>query len=567
MMKLVVKLSSTAVVFVVFLCCQLQSVMSIRGSLSPVPMDYCPPWFQFNASMNRCVCSTEGQPRVKCTDEGALLKIGSCMTFEKGSNITALGRCIYFQLDPTKHNITDQQFISLPSHLSDLNDYVCGPMNRQGLICSECIEGFAPSLTSIGYECSDCTNAWYGVPLYLFLELVPVTILYVIILVFKISLTSAPLTSFILFSQLAVYAITGIDAHTRNIMKLVSPTAYTVLISLTTLYSLFNLDFFRYVIPPFCVSPNLRSSHLVVLEYLSAYYPLLLIGITYCIVKINVRSSSCMRLKIIRSLFRSQRMLNIETSLIRVFASFLLLSYTKFMFAFTTFLGYAQVIGVNGSVVKRGLGIDPAITYFSGKHIPFVLFGTLSLILTLILSAFLLTLYPIRAFRSLLLRCRCGGHFKASLGIFIEQFHHCYRDGLDGGRDMRSFAGFHFLLRVLAFITAGGLPSHTYGISSWMVAYVLFIVSMLLIAAVKPFKEAYMNIVDILILANLSIVAATVHLFYVRSGFPDSVPLSLGQLLWIINIFVSFPILGLVFYIIANVFPKVKKSSMWMKIT
>ena len=41
------------------------------------------------------------------------------------------------------------------------------------LICSECIDGFAPAITSLGYQCSSCTqSAWYGVPLFLVLEFV-----------------------------------------------------------------------------------------------------------------------------------------------------------------------------------------------------------------------------------------------------------------------------------------------------------------------------------------------------------------------------------------------------------
>ena len=450
-----------------------QIVVSVRGSVSrrsfAASEDDCPPWFQFNASINRCVCSTEGQPRVKCTDGGALLKIGSCMTFDEGSNITSLGRCSYFQLDPTQHNITEQRFISLPSHLSDLNDYVCGPMNRQGLICSECIEGFAPSLTSIGYHCSECTNAWYGVPLYLFLELVPVTILYFIMLFFRISLTSAPMTSFVLFSQLAVYSVTGVDSHMRNVVKLVSPTAYKTLASLITFYSIFNLDFFRYVIPPFCVSPTLKSRHVAVLEYLSAYYPLFLILITYFIVKVNVckwKSRALMQIKMFRYIFQSQWILNIESSLIGVFASYLLLSYTKFMFAFTTFLGYVLIFQVDGSFHKRHLGVDPSVTYFSGVHLPFFLFGTLSMLFTVVLSAFLLTFYPIRVFRSLLLHCCCGGRLKAAFNIFVEKFHSCYRDGLDGGRDMRS------LCRILLSGSSCSLsnswvitPSHVWNIN------------------------------------------------------------------------------------------------------
>ena len=79
-------------------------------------------------------------------------------------------------------NASDRLYLDLPGNLTDLNDFMCGPMSRKGLICSECIDGFAPAITSFGYQCSNCTeSAWYGVPLFLFLEFVPITVFYFII--------------------------------------------------------------------------------------------------------------------------------------------------------------------------------------------------------------------------------------------------------------------------------------------------------------------------------------------------------------------------------------------------
>ena len=73
---------------------------------------------------------------------------------------------------------------------------------RQGLVCSECIEGFGPSVTSLGYSCSKC--AWYGIPLFLLVEFVPITVFYVIIILFQINLTSALFTAFVLANQFAI---------------------------------------------------------------------------------------------------------------------------------------------------------------------------------------------------------------------------------------------------------------------------------------------------------------------------------------------------------------------------
>ena len=110
------------------------------------------------------------------------------MTYEEGTG-TAVARCQYFVL--LDHNATAERYVQLPENVTDLDEYMCKPMNRKGLVCSECIEGFGPSLTSIGYPCVNCTNTWYGIPLFLFLEFAPITIFYLLILFFRINFNNS----------------------------------------------------------------------------------------------------------------------------------------------------------------------------------------------------------------------------------------------------------------------------------------------------------------------------------------------------------------------------------------
>ena len=369
----------------------LSLVLSEKDSIS-VTGSNCPPGYHFNDSINR------DQVLVKCTEDGVLLRLGFCMTFDDDKNITIVGHCLYYQLDTTKQNVTEQKYIQLPSEVSDLNRYMCEPLNREGLICSKCMDGFAPSFTSnIRYQCVNCTNAWYGVPLFLIVELVPVTVLYLFMLVFQINLTSAPMTSFLLFSQLMVYTSIGLDASTRTTIELVSPTGYRTLLFLIALYSVFNLDFFRYILPPFCVSPRLCSSHLELLGYVTAYYPLFLILITYLIVKINTRKSNsypCFKNKICQRFLQSEWICNIEKSLISFFASFLLLSSTKFMFTSAAFLGYESILSTDGKMLGRGVDVDPTLRYLSSEHLPYLFFGLFSLILSVFQFDFNLIYIP-----------------------------------------------------------------------------------------------------------------------------------------------------------------------------
>ena len=143
--------------------------------------------------------STSGLDR--CTKESALLLFGSCMTYEKDEE-TFVSECPYFQIQGHKVSDSEPGYIELPRNVSELNDYMCGPMSRKGRLCSECIDGFGPSFE---YKCSNCTNS-YGIPLYILTELILLTVFYLIILVFQVNLTTSPMTCFIYYSQLLIFA-------------------------------------------------------------------------------------------------------------------------------------------------------------------------------------------------------------------------------------------------------------------------------------------------------------------------------------------------------------------------
>ena len=247
--------------------------------------------------------------------------------------------------------------MQLPKNISELNDYMCGPMNRKGRICSECIDGFAPSVTSVGYKCSNCTGAWYGVPLYLLLEFVPITLFYLLVLVCQISVTSSPLTYCIMYSQLIVYAFA--DCPMMQFYK--STKEMTLIKILLTLHGIWNLDFFQYILPPFCVSPNLKFIHVLLLKYISAIYPVLLIALTWLVIEMCSHKINCLKIN-------SQS----NTTIIDIFATFFLLSYTKLCFSSMVIFWHIPVYNANDSQYYNYVHIDPTIVFFSKEHIPYV---------------------------------------------------------------------------------------------------------------------------------------------------------------------------------------------------
>ena len=145
-------------------------------------------------------------------------------------------------------NIVDHRYLALPRNVSDLNDVFCAPLNRDGFLCTDCIDGFGPSVATFGYACANCSESSYGWMLYILVELVPATIFYFAVLTLRIRITSAPMNCFVMFSQLAVIVLNHNSGFHGALMSELDKTSLAVFKVILTCYGFWNLDFFRYVI-------------------------------------------------------------------------------------------------------------------------------------------------------------------------------------------------------------------------------------------------------------------------------------------------------------------------------
>ena len=106
-----------------------------------------------------------------------------------------------------------------------------------------------------------------------------------------------------------------------------------------------------------------------------------------------------------------------------------------------------------------------------------------------------------------MLKCSFSGRTKAILNIFVEKFYSSYKDGLDGGRDLRGFASLYFIIRIVSYLLS---------IAERFLLYNVLLIggTAIFIAALRPYKKMYMNIIDTLILANLAFNFAMFDLFF-----------------------------------------------------
>ena len=452
----------------------------------------CPTWtLPADNGSHLCLCGDSLSGTVRCNSHTLNVSIpnGYCMTHDHTHDITYTAHCPYSLHDHSKNN-----YFPLPHNVSKLNSAMCGPFNRQGRVCGRCKSGYGPAVFSANLNCYRCSGSYHGWGLYLFLELFPVTLLFLLIVLFQFRATSGSINCFLLLSQVMV-AIYKYTPPERSYPF--EQSSDSLINTILVVYGFWNLDFFRPLVPPFCVSQNITGLHANALLYIAVIHLLLLTALAYLLIELHARNC-----RIIVWLWRPihkyyvkvHRNVNPRTSIIDAFATILILSYSRIMLASFNLLSPVGMYAPTGKLVKYAVYFDSHLKYLSIQHIPFVLLAIIVLVLFNILPAVFLLLYPCKCFQRFLGRFRRASQL---LHPFADTFQGCYKDGTNGGRDYRYYAGLYMVFRIALFISHITVESPT----RWFLPGLLFLLASLSFAGLRPYRNDSFNIIDSLLCA------------------------------------------------------------------
>ena len=502
----------------------------------------CPPWFiPDNSSRNGCSCH-KSHLAVKCGKNSSLLQFGYCMTYNSATERTEYGPCPYIR-HFNKTAVVHKFYIQLPENVSLLNEFMCGPLNREGTLCGKCKDGCGIALYSYTLGCSKCWGHGYGWVLYYFLELFPMTVMYFLVVIFHIRATSSPLSALVFMSQIVVYTIRlNVPLH-MYIENEVTGFLYLALKVLLVLCGIWSLDFFRAVIPPFCISSNIKTVHALALEYVVAFYPVCLVSITYVCIKLhdnNFRPVVWLWKPFHRHFVHLRRRWDSKASIINAFTTFLLLSFSKILFVSFTLFYTLHVRDSAGAEKKYVLYYDPTVEVHSEEYIAFATLAGCVLALFVVSPTALLILYPTRLFR----RCvsRCGFRRWHALHMFVESFQGQYKDGTNGTRDFRMVSATFLVLRILT--VASFINRYHSDVSPSGIQCALFVCATCLYAILRPYKSNSRNNADFTVLVVLVLMSLV---FLVLMCHPSTNTVSRQLLISILLI--SIPHLVLMCYI------------------
>ena len=447
-------------------------------------------WSRFDNTTGRCRCGYWVGGVVHCDETfGVLVEPCFCMSFyEKDPNITVIGACMMC------HNGG-----VIFHNASDLSENMCGKgafvSNREGQLCGRCKQGFAPPAYSYDWRCVQCSSSFKNLIKYCVIVFLPLTIFFVLVITFRISVTSPSMNAFLLICQVLT---------SPPQVRIVSSSTYesdhvavvTVLIAvIESLYGFWNLDFFRTLYSRFCLHPNMSTLQVLALDYVIAVYPLLLTVLTYLLIELHNRNCNLVvwLWKPFHGCFtRLRRQWDIQTSLIEAFASFLLLSYVKFLSVSFDFLVSVHLYNVHGESMEPYLYFDGTVEYFGKQHLPYAILAIVVLTIFNILPLLLLCLYPCHCFQRILNGCklRCQ-----ALHILMDAFQGCYKNGTNGTRDCRYFSSIFLFVRISIFMMMAVSLSLSRYVCCFLVG-VIFTLFAILFVVVQPYKLSIHNTID-----------------------------------------------------------------------
>ena len=481
-------------------------------------------WHCFNstASNNTIDCCTFYA--TQCLEGGPAIPYGYCATYSEDNNTQSLSmaKCSHLQSTSTQYNTTYddvKKFILLPISLSELNDYMCGPLNRKGRVCSQCADGYGPSVISDKSKCTECTNSWYGVLKYVSVEFVPITLFYFITLIFRIRVTTPPMPCFIMYAQLIGIGLQSYFVNVQSNVQLsglLQSAEGNIRLDMKivdTFYGLFNMqNILRYIVGPLCISSRMKFIHILFLDYLVSFYPIFLICVTLVFIKLhnnNFRPIVTVCKPFHKCFTRLHRGWDTKSDIIDVFIAFFFLSFSNCLIVTYSLLNHLHIYTITSSgktFVQTASTQDLDINYLSHMHMLIITLSLFTLFIYCILPSLLLTLYPFKCFNRILSKCCLDS---IAIKMFVDKIQSHYRNGLDRGKDLRSLSSLYLCLRIGIFIIAGGIKATRLLANIWSITGFIMLCTALTMAIARPYKKDSMNNIDTLLLFDLAMFCFT----------------------------------------------------------
>ena len=503
----------------------------------------CPTGYYVSSDGTNCLCDTIDDSAMPCQPEKLTveLKVGYCLFIDYYSSSDICSQeflfpvyCPYYASDVPMAN---RMFMKVPQYATqtNLSDYFCSGLNREGDACMKCKKGYGPAVYSMELACGECSHSGAKMVALLALNIIPTTLLFVIIMVFRVSAASGAMLVYVLHSQLVWLTARSLPFIYKP-MNEVHPVVKYLNVFSVIVGGIWSLDYFRPLIPTFCVQPFHSNFLVMFTEFIPAVLFLFLLIASYVGIKLHSRNFTPIVVlcnPFHRLLIKLERNYDSKASVINVFTTFMLLSSSRSMVA-------APQLVISFFQTSTDFPSGPTLYCFLAFIIFLWLFGLCIPVCLLILFSFKTLAMCFQC-----CMCMCCNRTRQGLRAFIEIVTGSYKDGTGNTWNFRYVPSLLIILFISCFSLTGAL--YTIVTHVILIFSLIFFSTSLFFALCRPCKDSHTNTVASLILFCTAFQNLVLFLWI------DNLDISTAVLAYSYALLVSLPQVSFVCYVVYHI--------------
>lgn len=457
-----------------------------------VRLKFCSPGYYYSKALRKCICSKRYYYGIlQCRRFRAYIVRGAWCGYvnnSRGVRVFVSGPCSFFC------HIKGKSWQVIPRHYENRNkDYFCKE-NRHGILCGECKLGYTTYYhSSSHYNCLPTHKycVLYGWMIFVIAEILPITLVFIVIIATGLDVTSGYIQGFLLYSHILCSLTISRANH------LTSTEYYFYWNFVHVLYFPLNLKFFYLRNTAFCISNNATSLDIAALGYIKGLYCVALIFTVVFFLRCFSRCCQCCN--------RFLRFTTAKNSALIGMSALFVLFFTSAVEISLLILQPAPLYQEYFEIQSYRVALYGEKMYFGPEHLQYaipaivfltILFTPTTMLLFYPLVSLLLSCFNVDASQSWIGCVLTKGFMYEQLKPFYDRFYASFQD------KHRYFAGMYFVYRIIVQLCYY-VPNY---IESEFVMETLLIIFLLLHTIVQPYQERLHNIIDALLLSNLVVI-------------------------------------------------------------
>ena len=319
--------------------------------------------------------------------------------------------------------------------------------NDTGQVFLNCSSKGVPMNPNINNMCTECDE--YGLLVFIVIEILPITIMVLLIIIFNIQLTNGSINGVVFYSQIIISISYSVYSYYRYYEYYYSYYYIDPVLTISEIpCNIFNLDFTPFIIYyVMCISPNTPPLGVISFWYVIGFYPLLLLLLLYVWITLYDKGYKCVVFitrPFHRCMARFWSMTGIEPSFTHSIASIYILCFTQLAATSFKILSF----DANSTLIFNDTKFyyDMNQDYFDAKHGAAGFFAILVLLFLIVIPTLYILLYPFKLFHKLLDCLHLRKQLLISLG---DVFTGPYKNGTENTYDYRFMAGLYLLARII----------------------------------------------------------------------------------------------------------------------